>query len=43
VPEGLESWGDAQSEYEQLHERSVKHDSLQEKAKYLMLVDTRGV
>ena len=30
VPEGLESWGDAQSEYEQYHERHLMRDSLQE-------------
>jgi len=37
VPEGLESWGDAQSEFEQYHERQVMRDSLQE---YLDEIDS---
>ena len=37
VPEGLLAWNDAQSEFEQYHERSVKRDSLQE---YLSEIDS---
>lgn len=37
VPEGLKTWGDAQTEYEQFHEKSVMHDSLQE---YLDEIDS---
>jgi Methylase involved in ubiquinone/menaquinone biosynthesis len=37
VPEGLESWSNAQSEYEQCHNQRVKNDSLQQ---YLDEIDS---